>query len=136
MTNQKDTLENFLRWFLDLEEISVEAKKEFTGHLLEVGGFDDVAATYVDVVMSYLIETSSEQAKRAKEQLDAVQAAIEVEKNPETSLRVKSVREATDKMKDLAQSFKAKLYREEQKKEKGEAAQEQVELDTLKDRLK
>ena len=137
MTTKVQTeLENFILWFLEIEEIPVDQKNEFINHVLKTGTIDKKSSDFIDKTLKYLGESSKKQADELKRKIDVLSGALAMEKVPEISVKERIVREAGEDMMQMASNFKTDIqsFRKEKAKkaEKVEEAESGAEVERLK----
>ncbi|MCF7917653.1 hypothetical protein K9L27_01445 [Candidatus Gracilibacteria bacterium] len=106
MENTSVELENFLLWFVQVEEIPMESRRDFLGHILKVGSLDEKAVHFIKETLEFLAQHSEKQAKELEKQFNILSALLSDEKNKESSIKEKVVRAAEKRMIQLALDFK------------------------------
>lgn len=135
--NQSSTdFEMFLEWFSNLEEIELEIRRDFFGHLVSVGYLDEKSIKFIDDSLNNLEQTSKERIVELQNELAERVAELEFENNKETSTVERIYRVAETKFKKLVTDFKKSFQyyqkSELKKEETTEQQQNQDEINQLK----
>ncbi len=100
-----EQLEKFLLWFTAQEEIPAETRRDFIGHILKLGYIDEHSMKFIEKTLEYLEHKSTKAREYWEKDLAMWQSFIAAEKNEETSLRVRDVKEAEKLINEITDKF-------------------------------
>ena len=127
MTQNLTELEKFIIWFAQLEEIPLQTRTDFIGHILEIGGIDKKAQDFIDETLERLVNIDVQKAQQLQFKINLINSALEAQKLPQISLKEKIVTGIVSWMDEKVQNFKSWFKGKEAKIMKEEEASEQVE---------
>ncbi len=107
--------EKFLIWFAQLEEIPLQTRTDFIGHVLQIGKIDEKAQIFIDETLERLIKLDNQKAEQLKFKINLIKASLEAQKIPEISLKNKIVKGITTWMHEKVLNFKNIFRRKESK---------------------
>jgi len=123
--NQKLTAtEKFILWFLRLDEIDFDSRRNLARHLQKTGKLDEKSAKFIDEAVRHLLLKNHKKAVELQNRYKMIQAQIEAEENPETSFRWKIARKVGNYMKKCATGFKIGFREYESRKNRSEESEQ------------
>ena len=137
MTTKLSEFEQFIVWFTELDDPSVDIfeKKQFLDHILEVGDIDEKAAQYISHILEKLEKNERTRAKEILERINGLKNIQQGQKIPELSLTHKITETEGQKMLSLAEKFVEGVMAKSRSLEASEHKQEASEVANLKSAL-
>jgi hypothetical protein len=107
MTSQLSEFEQFIIWFSELDDPSVDIfeKKKFLDHILEIGEIDEKAAQYIAHVLEKLSRNEKEKIRELQKRIEGLRNIQQGQKTPELSLTHKIAEIEGKKMMAEAERF-------------------------------
>ncbi len=126
MTDYSAEFENFLPWFVNLEEIFIYDRRDFLAHVIEVGGIDEKAAQFIDDALAHIQDNQ----ERKIAELDNVNALCQSLDEQAPEMAEQDIQRAEAEMQRIADKFcnefREAQTRENQAQEKAAQASEKT----------
>ncbi len=131
MTQVQEQIEQFILWFSELEEVPLDDRQTFIEHLLEVGTLDDQSIKFIDSALLELEKLNKDRAAALQRKIEDLKGAIELNQQPEISMKGGVIRDTEIDMQEIVDDYKADmgnvkkdfLEKEEMSQEVGEEAE-------------
>ena len=141
MTTKLSEFEQFIVWFTELDDPSVDIfeKKQFLDHILEVGDIDEKTAQYISHILEKLSQNEKERASELFTQINTLKNIQQGQRTPELSLTHKISEIEGQKMIAEAEGFAQGITQAQKEKatqaESSERSTEEENIASIKESL-
>lgn len=131
MNPEEQQLNEFLEWFGQIDSIPLKVRRDFFSHLKDIGGIDLKAYEFIESTLNRLATTNENEIESLKDKWTLVSATLQVQAEPQFSLKEKIFHYAKQTMfgraakfnKTFAATSQVDLQEEEQDQDELEAAE-------------
>lgn len=127
MKKKVTEFEQFICWFSNLEEVSLQARHDFLAHITEVGYIDEKATEFIENTLGNLEELSQKRQSEWQKYAQIMKNGHAIETNKSYSMRQRMAQNINVWMKEKSTWLKSKFKQKESKAIKVAESAEDIE---------